>query len=164
MDNNKFSFGDTSSFAIQGEICTDIVYSNYHFGKINMICGGDILGNYGTVVLDVAANALKKKILRRDKELAGNLFAKEKDEAFNYIENVLENSDSQSEWNMYYSMYLESNVAEAFDGETVIWLTDSRHDRLIWQKFECTEIKEIYIEHGIVEKAVNEFYEFVMNL
>ncbi len=159
----KFLFGDLSKFAIQGTIFHDISQPDLKAGSICFVCDGEMIGDYeATVILNTVEIMLRQKLNWHNKHLASDLFEMERHDLVEHVEHAFNQCETAEESIRYDSLYLAPGPGEAFDGETILWLEKNGMDRLVWQKFETVEVKEIFMPSGLVTRTIQEFIEFIV--
>jgi len=162
--NDEFLFGDSSGFAIRVIILPhNIEKPNLKLGKICMVCDGEILGDFETVVLlNTVAIQLEQKLKEHDKNISAKFFTMERHDLIDHVEHVLLQCKTYVETRSYESLFLAPGPSEAFDGEVVVWLENYEFDRLVWRRFGATKIKELFMPSNTVTHVIKEFIEFTL--
>lgn len=135
--------GEQNHFAVK--LSTDD-----RFARISFFCASEEIGGSEYTLLNTLASLIRKKVDNYNFSLADKLISLDKNDVFSYVVEGYENSDNWRDSQKISAVWITLDLSPSFDGDVFILLSSDNFDRIIWRRFNESEIKEHFLPAGYV--------------
>lgn len=164
----EFLFGSRESFAITGKQWLDEHQTRYIFGEFYFACGGNIIGDEQTIVLNTARISLENIMSRYDhaiaEELAEQSIENIEKQLYDICVKNYENHAYEERVERHETLFLTLNICESLDGAYLFLISSRNSDLLLYSTETANSLSHLLLPSGHVFSIFKEYIAFIDDL